>query len=397
MKKYKIFNLFFLLFAISPLGIFGLFNIIIDPYGMMATPTVVGINKSKPNQHKYIRLFKPIEVIRIKPKTIFIGSSKIIFLDPRHPELNQHQPIYNFAIFGTNIEQQKRYFKHALTNQPDLEFVIMGIDFFAFNDFNRKYAVLSNNDSDRLGKTNLLFRDLLNTNLSLDTFQNSINTFIFNVKNKPVSSDFINGMYVEKRKPFNKNMLYHFQELIFNTMIEDQTYYRYQLSQKLLNDYREIINICQQRNIELIVFIPASHATDLEAIRASGQWLKFEQWKRELVNITPVWDFTGYNSITTEPIKNQMNYFMDSYHPTKEVSDYMLNRMLNYQTQKIPHDFGVLLTKVNLESQLRKIRSEHLKWANNNPDIVQLVQDLRLKVELQNKPNSGSSVDNMLN
>ncbi|GFZ91240.1 hypothetical protein [Okeania sp. KiyG1] len=76
--------------------------------------------------------------------------------------------------------------------------------------------------------------------------------------------------------------------------------------------------MCQENNIKLILFISPSHATQWEAIRATGEWSTFEEWKREVVKITPVFDFSGYNTITTEPIHNDMENYRDNSHYTKK-------------------------------------------------------------------------------
>lgn len=141
---------------------------------------------------------------------------------------------------------------------------------------------------------------------------------------------------------------------------------------------------CKQHDITLKVFISPSHATQWEAIRATGHWHTFEQWKREVAKITPVWDFSGYNSITTEPISNTMKNYGDNSHYTKEVGDLVLNRILSFKEETVSSDFGVLLTPETIESHLKQIRYDREVWARKHPDEVKLVEDIKEEFDKDN-------------
>ncbi len=160
-------------------------------------------------------------------------------------------------------------------------------------------------------------------------------------------------------------------------MIGEGYYQKYQLSTEFLNDLKDIVETCQKINIDLKIFISPSHASQWESIRTVGLWSAFEDWKREIVKITPVWNFYGSNTITTEPITNNMKNYWDSSHYRKEVGDLVINRLFDYQNEIVPKDFGVLITESNIESHLQKIRDQQEFWGNNNPDVVQLVEKLK--------------------
>ena len=115
----------------------------------------------------------------------------------------------------------------------------------------------------------------------------------------------------------------------------------------------------------------------MEEFRTAGLWSFFEDWKRRVSKVTPVWDFSGYNSITTEPISNNMKNFTNRGYYTIKIGNLILNRLLHYQEEKVPEDFGVLITANNRESQLEKIRTDQELWAKNNPKMIQLVEDLK--------------------
>ena len=73
-----------------------------------------------------------------------------------------------------------------------------------------------------------------------------------------------------------------------------------------------------------------------------------------MVKITPVWDFSGYNSITTESIDDRMEYYIDNSHYSLKAGDLVLNRIVSFQTEKVPRDFGVLVNQDNIEPHLEQ-------------------------------------------
>ena len=147
-------------------------------------------------------------------------------------------------------------------------------------------------------------------------------------------------------------------------------YNSYRFSEEFLNEFRLLVETCRERNIELTVFISPSHAAQWEALRAAGLWSEFEDWKREIVEITPVWDFSGYNSITTEPIADDMQHYWDSSHYRKEVGDLVMNRLFNYQVETVPTDFGVWMTRDTVNTHLSRIRTNRSQWASANSETI---------------------------
>jgi len=376
MKKYRQFNLTFLGLVFPGLLSFGLFNLVVDPYGVMNNQELFGLELLKTYKFNNVRLFKAVDITRIKPKTLLLGSSRSdLGLDPEHPFFKNQQPAYNLALVGPNIYEVKRYFEHALKNQPELKTVVLGIDFFMFN----KYKVNEVDFSEKRLETNgLILQDFVNVSFSLNALNASKETIEASVNYDAYYLYHSHGLrYVyQNKKNQNQSRLGKFKYMLRRAMEREKFYKNYELDLGFLNDLKDIINTCKKRNIDLKIFISPSHASQWESIRTVGSWSAFEDWKREIVQITPVWDFSGYNTITTEPITNDMKNYWDSENYRKEVGDLIINRLFNYQDEIVPKDFGVLITESNIESHLEKIRSQREIWANNNPDVVQLVEKL---------------------
>ena len=378
-KKYRRFNLNFLLTAFVPLLFVGLFNIIIDPYSVFNSPRLVGFNQLKPRKDNNDRVFKAIDITRIKPVTVLIGSSRAKQgLDPNYQALVNSQPAYNLGLNGVNVYEQLRYLEHTIANQKNLKLVILATDFFTFNSSLNNQPVFSES---RLEKSHITLQDVINFGFSLDAVSASGETLTASRKSPNQESYSKNG-FSPYRNIKKSEVNWRFQAGI-NDFFTNHA--NYQLSSKYLADFKKIVEICKEHNITLKVFISPSHATQWEAIRATGRWQTFEQWKREIVKITPILDFSGYNSITTEPISYDMENYTDNSHYTPKVGNLVLNQLLSYQEEKVPDDFGVLITPDNIESHLAKIRANREIWAKNNPDAVKLVQEVKQKYDVKRK------------
>ena len=372
-NKYKQFNLTFLLAAFLPVLGVGLFNFIIDPYDIFNSPNLEKLNDVKVADDNNDRLFKAVDIIRIKPTTIILGSSRSKQgINPDNPLFKNKQPAYNLAINGPNVYEVKRYLQHAITNQKDLNLVVLGIDFFMFNKFLENQPSFLEN---RLEKKYIIPQDAINALFSLDTLDKSWQTVNESIKKDDDPNYGING-FMPHRKANDGNTKWRFNSAIKQYF---DFHNQYELSEQYVNDFREIVSICQENNIELMVFISPSHATQWEAIRVTGKWDTFEQWKRELVKFVPVWDFSGYDKITTEPIEDQMSNYTDNSHYTPSVGNLVLNRIFNRNAESIPNDFGILITPENIEQHLANIRQQREIYVQNNSDQVQLVEDIHKK------------------
>jgi hypothetical protein len=370
--KYKCFTLIFLLSALTPLLAVGAFNIFVDPYGIYNSPTVSGFNQSKPEKWKHQRLYKALDITRIKPATIFLGSSRTnLGLNPAYSALDGKQPAYNLGLNGANTYETLRYLQHAIKNQKDLKLVILGLDFIMFNTELGNQAGFEEN---RLEKQSITSQDFINTTFSLDTLSLSQETIQANKNKTRQDIYYPNGFMKLQRSEKDKNLT----EFKKSIGVYFNVHSNYQLSQQYLEDLKEIVELCKQNNITLVAFISPAHVTQTEAIYAAGQWNLLEQWMREVVKILPVWNFSDYNSITTEPVSEIMKNYIDSSHYKEHIGNLVLDRILSKQDTQIPKDFGVYLTPNNIESQLTKMRNDRNKWAKAHPSEVELVKTIML-------------------
>ncbi|NET48796.1 MAG: hypothetical protein F6K09_08735, partial [Merismopedia sp. SIO2A8] len=184
-RTYRRFNQWVCLSTLLGLiGVGGL-NAVVDPYGVLGNPTVNRFNRLKPNQIKNVRMFKAAEITRLQPTAVLMGSSRVdIGLDPTHPQLGSYESAYNLGLSGANMHEIRQYFEHAIANQPDLELVVLGLDFFMFNVHKVDEVDFS---QARLQRQHVDPGDLANITLSVDALEASVATIAFNLRPSPLS------------------------------------------------------------------------------------------------------------------------------------------------------------------------------------------------------------------
>jgi hypothetical protein len=499
-KNYRRFNLILIpLVAVNLLSI-ALFNIVVDPYEVLST-----LNKSDLNQSKLKRenplpvptplpkaVNKPVvkttpqltltqrskyraerfklnlarlSITRINPKTILLGTSTAFRLSPNHPALT-NQPVYNLGLAGAKMHDIRSYFEDILSNHPDLNQVVIGLDFYSFggpdNPIHPQKQITATNPITSLNpitdesskktttevrrnKYSTSLEELLKINFSWDTFNASLKKIMANsMPNQPITKGQLDSSsknnkdtkssskrskldalhvnlnfsanevkindvkplkpstkFVKTSKqnaktvnPIKKNnnfvqpikktiplkpskKLLQFQKVI-GLYLKEKTFYKnYNLSPEELNSFKKIIEICRKKKISVRVFFSPVHAAQLEAIYTAGLWSDFEDWKRQVVAITPAWDFSDYSNITTEPISDDMENFVDSVHYDEQIGALILNRLYNYHKERVPSNFGPLITSTNIEAHLAEIRAERQAWLKTNQATVQFVQAIK--------------------
>lgn len=133
-----------------------------------------------------------------------------------------------------------------------------------------------------------------------------------------------------------------------------------------------------------------------EGLYEVGQFEQFEDWKRKVAALTAevehdvaVWDFGGYNSVTTEVIpsqdsEEQMQWYAESSHHTTALGGIMLSLMVeNQRLENAPEDFGIQLNLANIEGHIEQIRADRELYHLEQPNEVAEVRCLASEVVVQ--------------
>jgi len=408
MKKYTI---SILLWLTLPTVLIGLFNWVINPYNFFtASPILAGFNIYKPIEDD--RQYKAYKVIKEKPDAIILGSSRSLLIPAEHESLQGYSS-YNLALSGASGYETLRYFQHA-NAEGKLKRVILGIgeDFTSGKMPNYAEERLSSyeNGDKNYYQFKGYYIDLANSLFSIKAFKDSIRTIQrqhegdYNVfSDKHIATDILNfngqhNLFIDKEKAFVRKI----KKEIRNENCTNMNNNNPAISYAEYTHFHKAVDMAYQSNIDLHLFFYPVHSRLYEIYCAAGYWTKVEQTKRAVVNIVNdlaskynkppfvIWDFSGYNRITTEPypaqndIESIMQWYIDPIHYSKKTGTLVLDRMFNYTDEY--SDFGHIVSAENIEQHLLMIREQRVVYAQNNAGIVNEI-NLLVRAEFNNKSN----------
>ena len=370
MKSYKSY-VFKVLLCISLLFLItGGLTYIVDPYGVNWRFVRRGFNLNKGMFPKSVRLAKAHYVNCFKPETLLVGTSRVEYgLSPEDDFLRAYQPVYNYGLSSSNLYEQRRYIEYAVRHNK-IKTIIMGLDLGSFG----KMSNSPDFDEKRLESPSLI-RKIRECYLSLSATYGIFRTIKKNTRNPDEVEICQNGW----RSPEKQDRAVKEGRTTLKIECEKSemdflriVYYRFSLMPERFNDFKMIADLCKKNNIAFYPFISPAHPRQWEVIHKTGSWDEWDKWKRTLVGITPVWDFSGYHDFN-----KQEKFYLDSSHYRKEMGHLVFERLIGpKKDSQNPDDFGVLLTLENIESHLQSIRKQHEKWVENNPGDVSDIDSL---------------------
>ncbi|MDJ0730781.1 MAG: hypothetical protein QNJ33_12385 [Crocosphaera sp.] len=362
-------------------------NIIIDPHRIFRILEIDNINDQKPVMGSGgLRKVKSIEIEKGDYDTIILGTSRAMEgLDPLS-YLWPSKNVYNAALSKSNIYEISQVFQFSHQVQP-IKSVILGLDFLSFSGDNRVDGDFNLSLFADKSKPEIYFKSLFSSQQLIRSWK----TFQFNNKGNQ-----LNVVYTPQG--FRKTKSFAaFNQKIFRKNLQDNfnSYQRLDYQKSQLKAFEDIVSYCLENNIKLYLFISPIHVQNLEAMRIAGHFPTFEQWKKDLVNVVEkansyvkssdkvyLWDFTGYNSITTETIpntnqKSTLKWYIDSAHYRPEVGNFIIELVVNgnrKETANIPQDFGVIINQNNIAQHLKNIRLNQQSYHENNPQVIEEIE-----------------------
>jgi hypothetical protein len=395
-------------------------NFVVDPFAMYRLVDLNGFNAYKPAIDHRVRLVKAYDVRRLRPQGVILGTSRShLGLRPSHDGWDPAaKPVYNLAFDGATTKEMYQYLLHAHAVRP-LRQVVLGLDTYhatlapatARPDFDAQLL-------DSAGGRALpsLIRADLKVFTSLDTLRASLATVRSQSDREP---QWFAPDGQRLGEVFFRRAGEHFAQLgprgYFEEIDRLEVGFKRdgqraanardpgRIAQPAIGagetslDYiRRIIAFCRAQGVDLRIFIAPEHAHQLEITAAIGEWTTLENAKRALVQLLaedsarhagappiPVWDFSGYSSVTTEALPEsgshaEMKFYWDSSHFKDIVGDFVLDRLFNssHPRKEIPADFGVPLTPATIEPALARLRADRLAYRRSHPEDVAWIQSL---------------------
>lgn len=363
------FVLIFLTTLVSLLSFIAAINWLIDPFNFFNHSTWENLNAVKISLDKQQRMHRAIEIARYKPTAILLGSSRpMVALNPDDFSFAGYSNVYNASFSGANIEEITAYFEHALYHQPHLKLAVIGIDLFAFGkyrdpqkDFSLKFLKGGLMSCDRIFSILFSKKGLMS---SYETWKenqkgSAIPFFLKNGQTNPDSLPIISHEELEEKD-------LEYLKIVFSSV---SGYLDYEFDDRKIEMLRSLVNKCRKHEIDLKLFLCPTKAVYWEALYSKDLWTVFEEFKKRLCCIHPIWDFSGYNCVTTEMIddlKDPLYYECSHFRP--RVGKMIIERL--FGTSQARPDFGYYLTPDDVEAAMNQIRVDREKWLQKNPPIL---------------------------
>lgn len=379
-------------------GLAALVNLVVDPYGIYNFGVKRGLNEIKPHAGANGIMAKAYQVQRVKPRTLVLGNSRAeVGFNPESRAWPQAlQPVYNLALPGTGPITSLRYLEHAAAVKKPVT-VVLGVDFMDFLVREDAGPYRAEGKSLPMERRLLVTRsgrpnpdylqqrveDFSATVLSLDALIHSISTV--NAQHARTPADLTERGFnpmrdyegIAKREGYHAMFRQRDQENARAYLRRPKNIYvGGKMSSPQLEVLRRIIAVCQEQNAELQMVIYPYHAHLLEIFHEAGLWPVFEEWKRALariaaeanrsrdVSLVQLWDFSGYNAISVEPVPEPTDlttathWYWEAGHFKQELGDVMLQRMFAEPDRLADAAIGVKLTPENVELEIQRIRQQ---------------------------------------
>jgi hypothetical protein len=378
-----------------------------------------GLNAYKPAVDHRVRLVKAYDVRRLRPQAIILGTSRShLGLRPSHDGWDPTaKPVYNLAFDGATTKEMYQYLLHAHAVRP-LRQVVLGLDTYhatlapatARPDFDAHLL-----DSPGGRALPPFIRADLKVLTSLDTLRASLATVRSQSAREP---QWFAPDGQRRGEVFFRRAGEHFEQLgprgYFEEIDRLEVGFKREgqlaanarsgrtaqaataASETSLDYIRRIVAFCRAQDVDLRIFIAPEHAHQLEITAAIGEWASLENAKRALVQLLaddaarhpeappiPLWDFSGYSSVTTEALpksgsRAEMKFYWDSSHFKDIVGDFVLDRLfgLSGPRRGVPPDFGVRLTPATIELTLAQLRADQVTYRRGHPEDVVWIRSL---------------------
>jgi len=295
-------------------------NYLLNPYGVWRARLVDPVFRKPKDEHVAL----PYLVRSSRAHTLLVGSSRVAF-GMRIDEL-EGDGVLNAGIRAATMPQSSAIVSAALRNRH-FKLIVWGLDFFAFNEnwkdqdreFERRLA----------GGLGSWLEDTLLSLSALDDGWADVKRAMRGRAKLPLTAtravpwppDLIcNDFEATRHLGLVATPASEVERQLSNDV---PGYLRYHLSAAYLDLFRQTVQQARRDGVRMILFVPPMSEYELELIRQSGQWRAFQDWKRALAAIGPLWDFSAYNQMAASD-----QLFMHVMHCKTAVGETILRLLL---------------------------------------------------------------------
>ena len=402
-----------------------LVNWVVDPFWAFGSATLRGFNAVKPAATHRARLSKAYSICRSQPDVVILGSSRAEFIfDPRHPALAKIGRAYNFALAGSGVYEMRRAIEHAYF-AAGTRTAIVAMDFHMFNAYRERTIfqrtvmgydesrlVLSERDSCLQAYARELDLILFSAAALKESWHTVTNQGFEIIYRRDGARDTARmDKYTLGGKNAQRNgfmgQVRAYMEHVWFTPPSARYCFDAESATPVMQDFREMLRFARDHGIELHLVLTPEHALIQRGIVETGLWPLYERWRRELVaaideearahpgeNAVALWDFAGHDPLNAEPLpplvpayEQHMRYWYEGTHSQLEAGNLILDKILGFESDRTPvPGFGVRIDASNIDAHVERMRAEMLRYADENPDVVAWVKEIKAEVPTHEDP-----------
>ena len=324
-------------------------NFVADPYGAFGDKFINMPNYSVKFNQK-IPMTEYLDKNYGKFNTYVIGGSKAGSLFTSHTNeafKKENVKAYNFTNVGGVFYTYETSINYMIDNYKPKK-IILHLSTLDARNYKNKYETINNRPHYLVeGSDPLDYYDTflsLNLNLSINKLEIKNNQKEYEIFTK----DGFQIEYGERRKPFLEEKIRE----------KGEEYYRAGSSPEIipgidmtnLDSLQRIVDKCKNNNVDLLVIAGPTSNKEFQKYERD----KLKEYLIKMAEITPYWNFTGYNDESW----NNWN-FIDMNHYRSEIGQMMLTKITEVQTGKvsytdIPENFGVYVTPDNVNEEMER-------------------------------------------
>lgn len=361
-------------------------NYAVDPYltHQWDTPQV---QRLRPTREKLGAWGKTYAVARFQPAVVYIGNSRTELGLPTQMPQFAGKPVFNSALSGASIGDAIRLAQHA-ARVSRVETMVWGIDApsFSLEDGNTDL----DHDLTSGGRYFFLHRGLLDLKraLALDMTRDSLSVLTGSYGAVCRSSLAFHGqrddacisLRIGGWRGTRAAVLPRTREYIRGAGPTAEAQAAFDAA---------VDGLCR-RAIRVRLYINPTHAMMQDALYWAGKSAAVEAWQRALTAAAErqrragcdvqLYDFSGFNSITTEPVPqagpattaSMVNYWETSHYRVN-VGRMILTRMFG-GADAVPADFGAALSPATIDAHLAAMRAARERYHVEHPVETAMAQ-----------------------
>lgn len=317
-KSYKKFNICLIsAFLTVLLGVAAL-NVAVNPYNIFP---FCGIAKYKPEAKLQERVTKLIgfKLDKRKINSVFLGNSRTDYsIDRDYFKKVTGLEAENLAMGGIVIEEYPELLDLIFKIHPEVKNIFLGTDFIMFSGS----SVFDEKSKATFEKNpNLTTTELCTALFSFSSTRDSVWTLVRNLlKIKGGAVYNLNGT----RHPVPDK---RYREIFGMSVLEYVIKYKnFDYNPGKLEIIRKIKAVCDERGVGLHLFVMPTHLADMYLISSFPNTKNaYYEWKKDLTQIAPVYDFQYPSDFMNESISDDMQYFFDISHVTPTVGNMIID------------------------------------------------------------------------